>query len=69
MKDINKMIAESSKTEEASVIKEKPQATKLKKNSPPAKNDFNRKSASFRKSSPKNRMNNTGGYSTKKKHR
>ncbi|WP_339663207.1 23S rRNA pseudouridine(2604) synthase RluF [uncultured Polaribacter sp.] len=69
MKDINKMIAESSKTEEASVIKEKPQTTKLKKNSPPAKNDFNRKSASFRKSSPKNRMNNTGGYSTKKKHR
>jgi 23S rRNA pseudouridine2604 synthase len=69
MKEINKMISESSKTEEASIIKDKPKATKPKRISAPAKNDFNKKSASFRKSSPKNRMNNTGGYSTKKKHR
>jgi 23S rRNA pseudouridine2604 synthase len=69
MKEINAMISQSSKTEEASVIKDKPKATKPKRKSAPAKNDFNKKSASFRKSSPKNRMKNAGGYSTKKKHR
>ncbi|PQJ81275.1 23S rRNA pseudouridine(2604) synthase RluF [Polaribacter glomeratus] len=68
MKEINKMISESSKTEEAST-EEKPKATKLKRNSTPAKNDFNKKSASFRKLSPKNKTNNSGGYSSKKKHR
>jgi 23S rRNA pseudouridine2604 synthase len=69
MKEINKMISESSKTEEASTMEEKPKATKLKRNSTPAKNDFNKKSASFRKLSPKNKTNNSGGYSSKKKHR
>ena len=69
MKEINKMISESSKTEEASITEDKPKATKLKRNSTPTKNDFNKKSASFRKLSPKNNINNAGGYSSKKKHR
>jgi 23S rRNA pseudouridine2604 synthase len=69
MKEINKMISESSKTEEASITEEKPKATKLKRNSTPTKNDFNKKSASFRKLSPKHNINNAGGYSSKKKHR
>jgi len=69
MKEINKMISESSKTEEASIMEDKPKATKLKRNSTPTKNDFNKKSASFRKLSPKNNINNAGGYSSKKKHR
>jgi 23S rRNA pseudouridine2604 synthase len=69
MKEINQMISESSKTEEASIMEDKPKATKLKRNSTPTKNDFNKKSASFRKLSPKNNINNAGGYSSKKKHR
>jgi 23S rRNA pseudouridine2604 synthase len=69
MKEINKMISESSKTEEASITEDKPKATKLKRNSTPTKNDFNKKSASFRKLSPKHNINNAGGYSSKKKHR
>lgn len=58
---INKMIASSSKTEEASLIqkKEEKSATDKKKKSfrknAPQKNDFNKKSAAFRKSSPKNK--------------
>lgn len=67
LKEINKMIASSSKTEEASVVKEKPKPTKPKRKSAPAKNDFNRKSASFRKSSPKNKKRNTGSSSKKKR--
>jgi len=51
MKIINKMIATSSKTEEASVIQDKaPKKTKKKKEGP-VKNDFNKKSAAFRKKS------------------
>lgn len=67
MKEINKMISQSSKTEEASIIKDKPKATKTKKNSAPTRNDFNKKSASFRKSSPKNKRSNTSFLSKKKK--
>ncbi len=67
LKEINKMIASSSKTEEASVVKEKPKTTKPKRKSAPTKNDFNRKSASFRKSSPKNKKRNTGSSSKKKR--
>ena len=49
MKIINKMIATSSKTEEASVIQDKaPKKTKKKKEGP-VKKDFNKKSAAFRK--------------------
>jgi 23S rRNA pseudouridine2604 synthase len=69
MKEINKMISESSKTEEASITEDKPKATKLKRNSTTTKKDFNKKSASFRKLSPKHNINNAGGYSSKKKHR
>ena len=67
MKEINKMISTSSKTEEASVIKEKPKQ-KPKKKTTFQKNDFNKKSAAFRKSSAKNKKKNTG-FSSKKKRR
>lgn len=68
MKEINTMISSSSKTEEASEIKEKPKQKSSKKKLAPTKNDFNKKSASFRKSSSKNKKNNTG-FSSKKKRR
>ncbi|WP_405566402.1 23S rRNA pseudouridine(2604) synthase RluF [Polaribacter sp. Asnod6-C07] len=67
LKEINRMIASSSKTEEASVVKEKPKTAKPKRKSAPAKNDFNKKSASFRKSSPKNKKRNVGSSSKKKR--
>ena len=67
MKEINKMISVSSKTEEASVIKEKTKKqTPKKKKTAPTKNDFNKKSASFRKSSPKSKRN-SANFSSKKK--
>lgn len=66
--EINKMIATSSKTEEASVIQEKLKTTKPKRKSAPIKNNFNKKSASFRKSSSKNKKRNSS-FSTKKKRR
>jgi 23S rRNA pseudouridine2604 synthase len=66
MKEINKMISTSSKTEEASEVKEKPKQAKPKRNKAPTKNDFNKKSASFRKSSPKSKRNNSG-FSSKRK--
>ena len=68
MKEINKMISTSSKTEEASTIKEKPKAAKPKRKSAPQKDDFNKKSASFRKSSSKNKKKNSS-FSSKKKRR
>jgi 23S rRNA pseudouridine2604 synthase len=67
MKEINAMISSSSKTEEASVVKDKPKASKPKRKSAPAKNDFNKKSASFRKTSPKNKRNNSSSSSKKKR--
>ncbi|WP_158838048.1 23S rRNA pseudouridine(2604) synthase RluF [Polaribacter sp. L3A8] len=66
MSEINKMISTSSKTEEASAVKEKPKKQTSKKREAPTKNDFNKKSASFRKSSPKSKRN-SGGFSAKKK--
>lgn len=51
MKEINTMIASSSKTEEASVVVQKPKKKTPKKKEGPVKNDFNKKSASFRKKS------------------
>ena len=62
MKEINAMIATSSKTEEASEVKEKPKKTASKKRAAPVKNDFNKKSASFRKggSSSKKSGNSSG---------
>ncbi|WP_435416597.1 23S rRNA pseudouridine(2604) synthase RluF [Polaribacter aestuariivivens] len=68
MKEINKMISTSSKTEEASKVKTVPKASKPKRKLAPSKNDFNRKSASFRKSSPKNKKKNSS-FSSKKKRR
>jgi 23S rRNA pseudouridine2604 synthase len=66
MKDINNLISSSSKTEEASLIEEKPKQSKPKRNKAPTKNDFNKKSATFRKSSPKSKRNSTS-FSSKKK--
>ena len=66
MKEINKMISSSSKTEEASVVKEKPKKKVSKKKIAPSKNDFNKKSASFRKLSTSKKKNKTG-FSSKKK--
>jgi 23S rRNA pseudouridine2604 synthase len=67
MKIINKMISTSSKTEEASVVKEQTKkVAKPKRKNTPQKNDFNKKSASFRKSSPKNKKRSTG-FSKKKR--
>lgn len=68
MEEINAMISSSSKTEEASKIKEKPKAKKAKTKLAPTKNDFNKKSAAFRKSSSKNKKKNTS-FSSKKKRR
>ncbi|WP_036841490.1 23S rRNA pseudouridine(2604) synthase RluF [Polaribacter sp. Hel_I_88] len=68
MKEINGMIAESSKTEEASKVKEPAKKKVFKKKLAPAKNDFNKKSASFRKSSPKNKRT-TGSKSNFRKKR
>lgn len=53
LKEINKMISSSSKTEEASIKKEKPKKQVSKKRAAPIKTDFNKKSASFRKASSK----------------
>lgn len=68
MQEINKMISTSSKTEEASILKETPKKKITKKKVAPTKNAFNKKSASFRKSSPKNKRKNTN-FSSKKKRR
>ena len=68
MSEINKMISKSSKTEEASPKKQPPKKQVSKKRAEPAKDDFNKKSASFRKSSPKSKKNVTG-FSSKKKRR
>jgi len=68
MKEINAMISTSSKTQEASPVKEKPKQQVSKKKQAPSKNDFNRKSASFRKSSPKNKRT-TGSKSNFRKKR
>ncbi|MGB1041751.1 MAG: 23S rRNA pseudouridine(2604) synthase RluF [Tenacibaculum sp.] len=58
MKEINAMIATSSKTEEASVVeKKKPKSSKKKAFNKP--NEFNKKSASFRKKSNKSKRNSS----------
>ena len=68
MTEINKMIATSSKTEEASTKTQKAKKQGAKMKSAPVKNDFNKKSASFRKSSPKSKKTATS-FSSKKKRR
>ena len=68
MNEIDTLISTSSKTEEASTIKgtSKFKRQVSKKKSAPLKNDFNKKSASFRKSSSKSKKSNSG-FSSKKK--
>ncbi len=68
MNEINKMISASSKTAEASPKKLQVKKTTSKKRTVPAKDNFNKKSASFRKSSPKSKKTNTS-FSSKKKRR
>ena len=67
MSEINAMIMTSSKTEEASTMHQKPKKQISKKKAAPLKNDFNKKSASFRKSSPKSKS--ATSFSSKKKRR
>lgn len=66
MKEINKMISTSSKTEEASIAKEKKQNPSKKKveRKPDA---FNKKSASFRKNSSKSKRNSNSKFGRKRK--
>ena len=68
MNEINKMISTSSKTAEASPKKLQANKTTSKKRTLPAKDNFNKKSASFRKSSSKSKKTNTS-FSSKKKRR
>ena len=56
LEEINKMVATSSNTEEASVDEKKVKTPTSKKPSRKP-NDFNKKSASFRKNSPKSKRN------------
>ncbi|TYP98688.1 ribosomal large subunit pseudouridine synthase F [Tenacibaculum adriaticum] len=66
MEKINKMIATSSKTEEASTVIQKPKKQVSKKKEGPVKNDFNKKSASFRKKSSSSKKN-ISSFGRKKK--
>jgi len=69
MNEINKMVSVSVKTEEGSAVEKKPKNPQKKstlKKAAPEKNDFNKKSASFRKSSSKSKKNNAG-FSSKRK--
>lgn len=68
MKEINQMISSSSKTEEASIVKEKKQKPAKKKEAPKS-NDFNRKSAAFRKNSPKSKRNSNSNSKFGRKRR
>ena len=68
MKEIHKMISTSSKTEEASTIKIKTKKLVSKKKGAPSKNVFNKKSASFRKSSSKSKKSKSS-FGFKKKRR
>ena len=67
MKEINTMISTSSKTAEASSIKKNTKKLVSKKKAAPSKNDFNKKSASFRKNSSKSKKSNSGFASKKKR--
>ena len=66
LSEINAMVANSSKTEEASVDVQKPKKKPTKK--PLSKpNQFNKKSASFRKNSPKSKRNSNTSFKRKKR--
>ncbi|NCT08840.1 MAG: 23S rRNA pseudouridine(2604) synthase RluF [Flavobacteriia bacterium] len=68
LSEIQKMIATSSKTEEASAEEKLKKVIKPKKKLTSLKDEFNKKSSAFRKSSPKNKQNNSG-FSSKLKRR
>ena len=67
MKEINKMISSSSKTEEASVVVDKKKPKQPKKKTPEKSNSFNKKSAAFRKNSPKTKRNTNPKFGRKRK--
>lgn len=67
MKEINQMIASSSKTEEASIVVEKKRPKQLKKKEVKKQDDFNKKSAAFRKNSPKTKRNTNQKFGRKRK--
>ncbi|MDG1528458.1 MAG: 23S rRNA pseudouridine(2604) synthase RluF [Polaribacter sp.] len=66
LSEINTMVSSSSKTEEASVDNQKPKKKTPKK--PVLKpNDFTKKSAAFRKNSPKSKRNSNASFKRKKR--
>lgn len=67
LSEIHKMVATSSKTEEASVDEEKKKKQAPSKKPQRKPNEFNKKSASFRKNSPKSKRNSNP--SSRKKRR
>jgi 23S rRNA pseudouridine2604 synthase len=67
LSEINKMVANSSKTEEASFEEQKPKKTASVKKVPIKANEFTKKSATFRKNSPKTLRNSSS--TTRKKRR
>lgn len=66
MKELNKMIAHSSKTEEASITQKKIIKTPKRKTNAPL-TDFNKKSAAFRKKGSSSKKRNTSFRKKKKK--
>lgn len=69
MKEINQMIASSSKTEEASIVVEKKRPKQTKKKEAPKSNNFNKKSAAFRKNSPNSKRNSNSNAKFGRKRR
>lgn len=67
LQEINKMIATSSKTQEASTIETRKKQPKTTQKQTSTKNNFNKKSAVFRKSSLKNIKKSTSFSSRKKR--
>jgi 23S rRNA pseudouridine2604 synthase len=59
LSEINKMVETSSKTEEASIDLEKVEKKKTSKKPQRKPNEFNKKSATFRKNSPKSKKNSS----------
>ncbi len=66
LSEINTMVASSSKTEEASIHKEKPKK-KASKKTVIKPNEFTKKSAAFRKNSPKSKRNSNTSFKRKKR--
>lgn len=67
MEEINRLLAASSKTEEASVVTEKKPPKQSKKKVVAKPNDFNKKSATFRKNSPKSKKKLTSKFGRKRR--